>query len=51
MPHARPATVVAWRPLSVPEMQVVRVENDTRLWTGHSTSYGLTVTYGGAFDF
>lgn len=51
MPHARPATVIAWRPLSVPEMQVVRVENDTRLWTGHSTGYGLTVTYAGAFDF
>ncbi|NTX41284.1 helix-turn-helix transcriptional regulator [Myxococcus sp. CA033] len=51
MPHARPATVITWRPLSVPDVQVVRVENDTRLWTGHSTAYGLTVTYAGAFDF
>lgn len=30
---------------------VSRVEEDTRLWVGHSTGYGITVTYAGAFDF
>jgi AraC-like DNA-binding protein len=32
-------------------MSRVLVENDTRLWTGHSTGYGITLLFAGAFDF
>ncbi|WP_426731621.1 helix-turn-helix domain-containing protein [Myxococcus faecalis] len=51
MPRARPITVSTWTPAGAPGVQVLRVEDDTRLWTGHATAYGLTVTYAGAFDF
>src|SRR5687767_8824021 len=29
----------------------VRIRDDTSLWSGYSTSYGLTFTSRGAFDF
>ncbi|WP_394845247.1 AraC family transcriptional regulator [Pendulispora brunnea] len=32
-------------------VEMTRVENDTRLWTGHATRYGLTLVFAGAFDF
>lgn len=44
-------TVSLWRPPLLPDVQVVRAEEDTRLWSGHSVQYGITVTYAGAFDF
>ncbi|WP_241759585.1 helix-turn-helix domain-containing protein [Pyxidicoccus parkwayensis] len=40
-----------WRPPLLPDVQVVRVEEDSRLWSGHSIQYAITVTYAGAFDF
>lgn len=53
MSPARPASshVSTWRPPLLPGVQVVRVENDVRLWVGHSTQYAVSVTYAGAFDF
>ncbi|MCK8503907.1 hypothetical protein OWM54_02115 [Myxococcus sp. MISCRS1] len=50
MPRARPITVSTWTPAGAPGVQVLRVEDDTRLWTGHATAHGLTVTYAGAFE-
>ncbi|MCY1014725.1 helix-turn-helix transcriptional regulator [Pyxidicoccus sp. MSG2] len=44
-------TVSLWRPPLLPDVQVVRVEDDTRLWSGHSIQYAITVTHAGAFDF
>ncbi|RKH58046.1 helix-turn-helix transcriptional regulator [Corallococcus llansteffanensis] len=32
-------------------VEAVRVTGDTRLWSGVSTRYGVTVVYAGAFDF
>jgi AraC-like DNA-binding protein len=43
--------VSLWRPPLLPDVQVVRVEADTRLWSGHSIQYAITVTHAGAFDF
>ncbi|WP_394824577.1 helix-turn-helix domain-containing protein [Pendulispora albinea] len=35
----------------LPGVEVTRVEGDTHLWIGHSTHYGLSLVYEGAFDF
>ncbi|MCP3144944.1 helix-turn-helix domain-containing protein [Pyxidicoccus xibeiensis] len=51
MRRAPAPTVTVWRPPLLPDVQVVRVEDDARLWTGHSVQYAIGVTYAGAFDF
>lgn len=54
MPSVKSAPVPnfsLWRPPLLPDVQVVRVEADSRLWSGHSIQYAITVTYAGAFDF
>ncbi|MBU8899678.1 AraC family transcriptional regulator [Corallococcus sp. M34] len=40
-----------WRPALLPGVEVTRVEEDVRLWAGHSTRYALLATDAGAFDF
>ncbi|MFP2906309.1 helix-turn-helix transcriptional regulator [Pyxidicoccus sp. 3LFB2] len=44
-------TVSLWHPPLLPGVQVVRVEADSRLWSGHSIQYAIGVTHAGAFDF
>lgn len=51
MRSAPTSTVSIWRPPHLPDVQVSRVEGDTRLWAGHSPHYAISVTYAGAFDF
>lgn len=45
------SAVHTWRPPLLPGVEVTRVENDVRLWSGHSTRHAISVTYAGAFDF
>ncbi|MFP2930592.1 helix-turn-helix domain-containing protein [Pyxidicoccus sp. 3LG] len=51
MRSAPAPTVALWRPPLLPDVQVTRVEDDPRLWAGHSLQYAIGVTYAGAFDF
>ena len=49
MSHDAPGLVVL--PSRLAGVEAVRVTGDTRLWSGVSTRYGVTVVYAGAFDF
>ncbi|NMO16868.1 helix-turn-helix transcriptional regulator [Pyxidicoccus fallax] len=51
MKRAAVPTISLWSPPHLPDLQVSRVEKDTRLWSGHCVQYGVSVLYEGAFDF